>query len=66
MHDLCARVWSRSSCTGSGRGPVAAAGLTMMLFGHGVRIAAFVTAGSNFSHLVETGVRLLQLVIGCL
>jgi hypothetical protein len=43
--------------TGYNRGPVSAAGLAMMLFGHGVRIAAFVTAGSNFSHLVETGAR---------
>ena len=43
--------------TGSNRGPLSAAGLAMMLFGHGVRLAAFVTAGSNFSHLVETGAR---------
>lgn len=30
-----------------------------MLIGHGVRIAAFITAGSNFSHIVETGALVL-------
>ena len=29
----------------------------MMVVGHAVRIAAFITAGSNFSHIVETGAR---------
>ena len=44
------------------RGPVSAAGLLVMLVGHGVRIAAFITAGSNFSHIVETGAVLPELV----
>jgi hypothetical protein len=37
-----------------------------MLIGHAVRIAAFIAAGSNFSHIVETGASVpSELWLGC-
>jgi hypothetical protein len=37
------------------RGGVACVGLCLVVCGHAVRVVAFATAGSNFSHIIETG-----------
>lgn len=38
----------------TGWGVISMTGLVLLLAGHGIRVTAFLTAGSNFSHIIET------------